>query len=79
MALTPGVGLSILSEVLVPNEINAFKALAERLEELSHDTDARVFVEDLGLPEREKVGEARSGTGRTLLARLLGRGSTGSS
>ena len=79
MALTPGVGLSILSEVLVPNEINAFKALAERLEELSHDTDARVFVEDLGLPEREKVGEARSDTGRTLLARLLGRGSTGSS
>ena len=39
MALTPGVGLSIFSEVLVPNEIRAFETLADRLDELSAGTD----------------------------------------
>jgi hypothetical protein len=34
LALTPGVGMSILSEVFVPSEIRAFDALAARLEQV---------------------------------------------
>jgi endonuclease/exonuclease/phosphatase family metal-dependent hydrolase len=44
LALTPGVGMSILSEVFVPSEIRAFDALAARLEQVDpgapHETIA---------------------------------------
>ena len=54
MALTPGVGLSILSEVLVPDEIYAFKTLANRLEELRGFKDGDSVEDELRLAARRR-------------------------
>ena len=53
MAFTPGIGLSILSEVLVPDEIRAFTALANRLKELVNDSEGDALAGTLWRPRGE--------------------------